>query len=60
VKPCKVSMVLRYRHPNALPEIEGVHWTASPAYTQAGKVKQAYPNERVTVLQDGYEEDIKP
>lgn len=55
--PCRWSFVLRYRHPNLLPEVS-VHETSATAWSCAYKLAEVYPGERVTVQQDGYETEV--
>lgn len=56
---CLLFMVARFEFPNTEPKIEGIHWTPSPAFTQAGKVKQAYPSHRVVVMEARGETEIR-
>jgi hypothetical protein len=53
-------MVGRTRHPGAKPEIAGVHWTPSPAYTQANKLAKAYPAEKIEVYEGRNAVEVKP
>jgi hypothetical protein len=48
---------MRYRHQTGLPDVS-VHVTASEAWTEAGKLKAVYSAERITVMQDGFEQEV--